>query len=900
MSLLDGHRGVLRFLRVWIPYLTRKPVVTNLRRISSALWDKQARIVLALFQLTGLTQAARGIERVAAINQGVNWTVGALAFRCNELVRRSGVSRVDTGKAIRHHPTSVQAILGRSCSAADVRAAADKMQNFGSLTLVHKQWITKNLRGDAEDAEWFYNRVVLDGPASLGSVRLIFLLSIVDRVALALPEAQAKAILNRLLVLARQSVDPYRPSGAVRAARSAISGLLAKRPELDAALINAVNRSDQSFPQILTSAGVALRNRSEADASSLANFAVAWKLDDKELAALAAKASTDYVRDPVALGSQRGGRYSSRVYDLGRALLPVLAILVIAPLAASFLLNHLLREPSVSLEPAGALTLLALTVTANVFVVQLSTNRLPGLVARVVGQPWQLKSCYTAIALMLLCTFRKPVEPSYAMFTEWLGLAALACFLLSLTLAIPTMLSKTDEARAVKTFAARRIPRFKAVGAKFGSLQGASNDTEDYLKSFAAVRSSGSSVPGERAQVVRTSRRGYLLPSRRAVKDLLDRPEFRSGMQLRTASQIGLVVERGGVVASLIPGADQQVDTRLRRQAARAMKVRSSQDMEEVSSALVTLFNLAIRLNAEGDVGTAASVGEEATKLLRVHMAAARRTRTNYRDREGPTGADAPVDNGLPAGNPIIAASRDCAGLLLRARLEVSDQRQHLLDQLIRSLLASGDAEDLLGAALMGWLPPEVGEHECGALGLTSVARSVGIRALETRDSFLLDMTTSHLRRLAASEQARTFAVENLVILCSISIRFDQWQTKRILREVWVSGLQHCSPEENLRANWVVGGAAIASRAFSVMEDVRKFAVQQGFSGVLSKLGADETKVRGEEFKAKTFGYYLGDYGADALANFSRYVEKIESLTPAAGTHSQPASEAVISATTSA
>jgi hypothetical protein len=592
------------------------------------------------------------------------------------------------------------------------------------------------------------------------------LLRLAGHAAAALPDADARAVVRTALACARRQVDPYASNGLTLVARSVVTVLLEQRPELDEIVTTALELQagesqmspERPLPVEARLLAIATRNRASDFGATLSRAAVkagfgpaqmeaAARLADAPIARPARLRESEHIRAPLAVV----------MFVMGRGL-PWLTPVVAA--AAVGMATHLLRwAPAQTMISLGdSIALLALLAAINVFTVQLSASRLPGVIARSACQPWELFFSYSAaLTLLGLGVFRAHAAWLVAA-SSWAALAALALFSAGVLPAMFRLLRRTDAGRAAGGYVAKTLPMARVAGRRLGRMQARAVEMREALETVPAVRMSPDAFAGEWSRNIAARARGFFMPSRAGMRRLLAHSAFPEGMRLRVFAGLGTIVGSGEDIASLIPARDQTITRSLARRSGRTLRTRSCSRVEDVATGAVALTQMALDLANAGDIGTARTVTQNVVRLVAEHMGAARRARTHMfrrQERRARAAADG-LRSAVQAAQasvrardtsivPVVPALRDSLRIAVRGRLESHKDLFNVPGTVIEQLLScSGRAEVAISMVIFS-VPAEASKSAAGSSIAAELLRIAGVRALELGDSSTFQQVLDNL-----------------------------------------------------------------------------------------------------------------------------------------------------------
>ena len=212
--------------------------------------------------------------------------------------------------------------------------------------------------------------------------------------------------------------------------------LLEQRPELDEIVITALELQadesqmppDRSLPVEARLLAIATRDRAPDFGAALSRAAVKAGFGPAQMEAAARLADAPLARPARLREAERiGAPLTAVMFVMGRSL-PWLTPLAVA--AGVGIATHMLRwAPAQTMISVGdSIAMLALLAAVNVFTVQLSASRLPGVIARSAGQPWELSFSYSAALTLLGLSVFRAHAAWLAAASSWAALAALVLF----------------------------------------------------------------------------------------------------------------------------------------------------------------------------------------------------------------------------------------------------------------------------------------------------------------------------------------------------------------------------------------------------------------------------------------------------------------------------------------
>jgi hypothetical protein len=773
-------------------------------------------------------------------------------------------------------------------------------------------WAKRHVR-PADLARLIRAELVRPGHAALSDRRLIILLRLAGHAAAALPDGDARAVLRTALASGRRQVDPYAPNGLTLVARSVVTVLLEQRPELDEIVTRVLELQagesqmppDRPLPVEARLLAIATRNRAPDFGAALSHAAVKAGFGPAQMEAAARLADAPIARPARLREAERiRAPLAALMFVMGRVL-PWLTPVVIA--ASVGTATHLLRwaPAHTTISLGDSIALIALLAAVNVFTVQLSASRLPGVIARSAGQPWELFFSYSA-ALTLLALSVFPAHATWLVAaSSWAALAALVLFSAGLLPAMFRLLRRTDAGRAAGGYVARTLPLARVAGRRLGRIQARAVEMREALETVPAVRMSPDAFAGEWSQNIAARARGFFMPSRSGMRRLLAHKTFVEGMRLRVFAGLGTIVGQGEDIVSLIPARDQTITRPLARQSARTLRARSCSRVEDVATGAVALTQMALDLANAGDIGTARTVSQNVVRLVAEHTAAARRARTQrFRRQElrakaaagGLRSAVQPAQASMRARDtsivPVVPALRDTLRIAVRGRLESRKDLFNVPGTVIEQLLASSGQAEAAVTMVIFSVPAEASKSAAGPSVAAELLRIAGIRALELGDSTTFTQALDQLGKLSSNGTETWDAAEVTGMLAAMACRFDVRLAKRAVdrslpKPPSIPPNYPSSPplsaQRSLIVLWRAGAAGLASGAMSVAVHAANKLFEGHAQDALDTMASDRRMITWEAAHSNLRSGYLGDQAEDALTNFGTFLKDIRPVLKHSG-----------------
>lgn len=754
------------------------------------------------------------------------------------------------------------------------------------------RWLTLRRRAST------IGRILSDGDDLLTeAAQTQGILRVVGRDVQILADEVARGVVREAYSLASAPIDPYEDSTLILAARTAVADLLAGRPELAEEIYGILSSASSptnppgpDAPIALQLLAISIRRRKSDLGAAFIEAMSRLELPDAELDRFARYCDADLHRFVPAREAHEQPTWAAVATRLIRQVAPLAAGPAVAA-GAGFLTWRLNWQPArLSVGIAEAIALLALLATVNVFAVQLSASRLPGLIARAAGQPRELATSYgSALTLLAFAMFPARV-PWLVAPRSWAAVSAVGLFAGSLVVAMIRLLARTDAASAARSFVASRLVAYRAAGRRLGKYQAKALDVRGSLENIPTVSLDIGQPAGYRAETVVAPKRGLVVPRRRSLRRLLLDESFAHGMRLRIVGGLGVVQNRYAALAMLIPGVDQVVDRKLLRRCRMTFRVRGVQDVEEVSSAAVALASLSKDLARAGDTGTAAAVGHNLVRLLSAHVISARVARRKAlrrsvvvaKMREDAHNFRAQVESSAALARqhdeqiaPVIPALRAAIQAVVSSWSTAPDIAGETGQETIASILSFSEPADAVVSILVASMPQDLGGRGVNGVAVLETVRLAAVRALETNDTNAWNQVLDWLESVRGAPVA---AAQQLSVLAAIAARFSASASRAALT-AFVKKSEQIGADNKTMARalgyWRVGGAALSSGVLSVAVQVARLAIDEQIHGVLIAGGKDRDLMAGERFKASIMGHYLGDSPEDTLAAFGRLLESM-------------------------
>lgn len=765
-------------------------------------------------------------------------------------------------------------------------------------------WVKRHVRSP-DLARFLQDELVRPGHSTLADRRLILLLRLAGNAAAALPDEDARAVIRTALTYARKEVDPYAANGLTLVSRSVVTVLLEQRPELDQIVTTALELQvgesqmppDQPLPVEARLLAIATRDRAPDFGAALSRAAVKAGFGLAQMEAAARLADAPLARAPRLREAERiAPPLAAVMLVMGRALPWLTPVVVAAGVGA--VTHHLRWAPAhATISLGDSIALLAVLAAVNVFTVQLSASRLPGVIARSAGQPWELFFSYSAALTLLGLSGFRAHAPRLVAADSWAALAVLVIFSVGLLSTMFRLLRRTDAGRAAKGYVARTLPMARVAGRRLGRIQAKAVEMREALETVPGVRMSPDAVAGEWSRNIAARARGFFMPSRAGMRRLLAHGAFSGGMRLRVFAGLGTIVGTGEDMVALIPARDQTITRSLERRARRTLATRSCNRVEDVATGAVALTQMALDLANAGDIGTARTVTQNLVRLVAGHTAAARRARTQtfrrqeLRARAAARGLRSAIQTAQASVRardtsivPVVPALRDSLRIAVTGRLESRKDLFNVPGIVIEQLLSSsGQAEAAVNMVTFS-VPAEVDTSTAGPSVAADLLRIAGVRALELRDSTAFEQVLDQLARHTGNRTETWDGAEVTGVLAATACRFDvrlaRHAIDRALAQIEASPGDEPSAStlagwRRLIVLWRAGAAGLACGAISAAVHAANKLYEFHAQDALDTMASDRGRIAWEAARSNIRSGYLGDQPEDALMNFGTFLKDI-------------------------
>ena len=757
----------------------------------------------------------------------------------------------------------------------------------------------------------------------------------VARSAAWLPPSTAEPLLLACLRVARRRVDPYQPRRHVLLARHAAANLVAEHPELDSALHHLF--TGEPGEPLLGVVATGLRQRRTGRTYGVADVLAAWR-PGVDRARLFTRAADSL----LGSSSRRGGirrRHSGRHWQ-GPLLhaLAELAAVAAAPLLALAgglaAVRWLTIDPPTTPNLGTALTLLGLLFGVDVWATEQTGIRLPGSLARHVNRTRSLHAAYSGVLTMTAGVFLGGLLPSIRQAASWATLVAIGYFVASAVLVLRSYAAGLEPGQAAASVVSLRRAAVVWAGSRFGRIQRRAMEIRRQAAALAHVRLVVTPPMREGSAVLPSRRRGFFLPSPRAMRRLLRRRPWRDGsLTLHLSRDVGRVVRTHTRVAVVTSDAGSRLERREVRRVRRLLATRSAAAIDQVAETAAVLLHLAGKLLDEADQQGADRVAQALVQLVEDHLSGVHATQ---RVTPGVRPPSVPLLESLLK-HLVAGAVASTSGSALAFRTQLTNEVlswTRAQDGAPGLLLAAVRREErrpldpeALDSEEEGWVTGWEGGDESGGpapspeaglrrQAVAEMLRLAAIHALELQDvdgllPILDEMGARALRwrgaegtgsgvHLAAPSEIVATAMD---LHPSAALILWRWFARLADWRETTAGQDPCpkmeddqaqqdqarqgrrerpegAPGPALVAAARVGAAALEAGKFSIALEVAICLSRRMEDGPEAVRGALEspTYLRREAIRSERRGGYLGERPADVILRFARFVGR---LTPA-------------------
>lgn len=735
------------------------------------------------------------------------------------------------------------------------------------LAALARRILSQADRSPAAVSSVLFQTVVLDRLTAPLAAQRACLLAI-TATAQRLERSHQRSLLRRCIAILSQPFNPYEGNQMTTAARWAAASLLIAESSLDIEVLAEIREGNENEQALLDVIGGAIRARDTDRPGSVASVLDAADLNAEGAQLFCELCDTGFSSLEPVLGEHSVSEESrlASLWSACRQGLPFLAGFLLAGVILGA--REVVKVPDGLYVDAGvALGALALLVATHVVSAQLSAERLPGSLARFSSQPWSVEAGYSAglvmVASALLAqTFR---------YNDLWRQTATACLLLFTTCLIVmliTLVRRTDSTTAVIGFARDQRDRFRASGAKMGSIQATAQAGEERLNSLPWARYGGSEPLSERREPIRATANGFTAVKSAALKRLSERSLWQEReLTLHVGGGLGTLVHRGKEIAAITPGRSIALPREELKLAKDAFQVQSETSVEECAESLAALAGLSGDLALHGNPGGSNRVCDALIDLLSTHLRACHQVRG---EESGDSARVYPVNLALQS---VLTAAVERIG---RAENAQERRAMALLVRRVLSITIAGDGAISMAITAL----PRPGTRDLYDEEL-EVLWWAGARALELGHSPQMVLLEGQLERRmeAAAETSFTTPMEIAARLTMLNVWTDQLSAGSKWKWFWKHSAAAKQPYERELSAIRIGAAALLAGCASVALEVtielketelatwRTYIEHRGFASA-------------EEFLSAQYGLLLGLNPAGAMVSFLDFTQRVAPLVP--------------------
>lgn len=799
--------------------------------------------------------------------------IAALAVKSDPLIQETDVENLI--EVLRSHEIATSVLVDRAPLDGSVKEDFRKVAALpGSLRPRGVQWLSSRTPL-GELARVVYEALVLDGLAATGRARVEVSLTLVQRIAPALPEVQAAQLIKPLWRLASAPSDPYSPEGHRAGASTALARLIATRRDIRPAVVELLtNRTPRERALILDIVARSVRMMGRTSPDAFRELVPSLKMTSSELDRFSQMSD---LRERTMPDANHNGRERRYVPNRLRIALRVLYVLhPMAALGVAFWyvdrvqivdpfdnFNVLSLENGIPLEVGIAL--IALMATIHVFTVQFATARLPAAVARVAGEPWQLWVGYVSAAALVAAIV---AYPGSSRSEYWVVVETLLLFdtLIWLGITLSRTFHRTGTAEACRVYMRRHMHSWRRAGRQLGSFQVRAIELKQVVDPLPFAGFVGQrEVVGHDLTRIDALRRGIFLPTPRSLSKVLAHPIFAGPGYLQFGDTFGVIVAQAGKVA-IVRAGERRLPARLERRLARVLRPIRAKYIEDVSSDAITLAALAFQIAEAGDLRLAEEIADNAAQIVVSHLGEVQRARVRSATLAG-------LDlEGSDIFYPVTPALRDTLEFLVQRVLE-REGLWRSADVIVRRCLSASVRDDRASMILVSLIGDAGQEFPLSAAA--EWLRRAGLSALQCDDDRAFEASVRSLGKLAGRFSGESRASRALVSLCAASLRLRPDGFDVSWSEI-VQWLQGTADEVAARVSLQVGASALDCGGFRAVVVCARYASTDPRYDILLKQTSLE-RVPVEAALAELSGIDVGEVATDRLEHFRDVVSAVRS-----------------------
>lgn len=701
-------------------------------------------------------------------------------------------------------------------------------------------------------------------------------LNVVQRVSGSITTDHARGILETCLIHSEQPIDPYHLNQIGNEARMAAASLITAHPELDETVLERLRNGASPYLEAVVARGFTDRTMGQSEA--IASAVAAIRPSRESAVDFGRRCDTRYSSaDPVHQPRETHLRLLGRRMVVWiRPLVPwILGPLGIVMLAAA--IESMDWSTDIELSTAELLTMLGVLVAVHVVSAELSSNRLPGVLARRTNTPWALSLAYAVLLSLLFARSLGEGVPEIIESSrsgEALLVGGLT-FAILLYISITLLIARTDPANAAERYAAVRRNALERSGFRLGEIQRQSADARVTISAIPYIRLESSASVAERRSKVPAWRRGIRHLSIARLRSLERRPRWSSGMLTLTfLLSPGTSVRAGEELGSIAAAPQTSVTARDYRQGRRVFRILEPRAIDEAAESTAALINSAQDLASRGDITSAQRVASAFRSVLETHITAARRSR-----RKHPTEAAPNEDNPYPS-IPAVRVAAD--SLMERLSVPCSETEREVLVDMVRQLVEVSGPEEH-AAFVVALKAKEVIVNGGAEITGTHILATCSETALDNDDSTTLSQVQSALEQtlLNSSGQTRPYVLESSSQIAAAATWKDYFRSHDFWKWFWQSTARcNDQPAGRLLGALRVGAAAMLADNYSLAIEIALDVSEESNPQALEGWMQNQTVAVREQTFSHMFGRYLGADAEASLREFTRFAAKVFQSVP--------------------
>jgi hypothetical protein len=721
-----------------------------------------------------------------------------------------------------------------------------------------------------------YEAIRLSG-AERGAPSLATALHVLQRVPTTVTTDHARAILETCLTLVEHPIDPYQAPHAGQEARLAAANLISAHPELDDLVLERLRQTESRNIHAVVAKGLAGRSlrRSEAIAS-----AIQAMQPTSELAVeFGRRSDIRYsAHDPVHQAKGETGRIRLVGRRVVLTLQPTIPWLL-GPLLL-FLIGAAVQASDwatdIEFGTSELLGMLGVLVAVHVVSAELSSQRLPGTLARRTNTPWALRLAYSVLITLLfaraLASGVVEADVIANLRSNEVAVAGAVIFGLLLYTSLKLLLARTDLSNAAERYSSARRNALERSGIKLGAIQGESAEASALISSLTFARQESSPSVAERRSKVIAKRRGFRRVRIRRLHSLSKISDWASGsLTLTFLMHPGTSAMPGEEIGSITAAPDSSVTPGAYRQGRRVFRVTRAGSIDEATEAAAALIDSAQVLAATGDAMSAQRVATAFRLVVGTHLKAARRGRTRSERKISNVGG--PQYPSIPMVRVVVDS------LMERLCNRASELEREILIEMISQLVDLSLPEEHSTYVIALKAGDVIAKADDEITG-TSILASCAAAALDASDSRTLGQIQDTLKKTlqTSAGTTRPYVLESSSQIAAAAVWRDYFRSHEFWEWYWQATTK-CEDMTRSRTLGAlrIGAAAILAGNYSLAIRVATEISQETQLDGLEDWVRQQSVAAREQAVSHMFGRYLGSDAEASLREFVRFATEIES-----------------------